>query len=452
MLNQIINVLKNYNEKEQAISLLKTFQKYAHTIEEFNLLAKLFFDFKQYDNCIECAEIILSKATSDEIIYTTSCNMINVYNHANYPEKAMELVNQCLLVNPNDIDLKLDKSYSHFLLNEKDQAESILRELLDTPILSYDYIKKINFNLGTYCFYKDKFQEGLFHFLVHGKEMNTWKNSTLPYKQWQGEDISGKTLIVMAEAGIGDEFINIRFMNNLKELGIKALWYTERKDLAKVFKQNGFDVITNVTSDLFMSDINLTGLFHEDIYWTYSMQLPIHLNLEYKDLWKGSYIKVNPEYDKKFEWLKDVSYLKIGLRWQGNPDYDQDLHRSVPLNELYSVLKDDYISLYSLQRDTGVEMINKSYRIYHNDSYTETWDDTIAFINNLDIVITSCTSIAHLSAAMGKRTIVLVPISSYYTWCHSMEQSPWYGDHVTLLRQEKPRSWTEPIQKLKMVI
>jgi hypothetical protein len=66
----------------------------------------------------------------------------------------------------------------------------------------------------------------------------------------------------------------------------------------------------------------------------------------------------------------------------------------------------------------------------------------------LDLVITSCTSVAHAAAAMGKETIVITPISAYYVWCHTMEQSPWYGEHVKLLRQEKPRSWKEPLNKL----
>jgi len=73
-------------------------------------------------------------------------------------------------------------------------------------------------------------------------------------------------------------------------------------------------------------------------------------------------------------------------------------------------------------------------------------------IHDMDIVITSCTSIGHASAAMGKRTIIITPISAYYTWCHSTAQSPWYGDNLTILRQEKPRSWDEPLVQLKKVL
>jgi hypothetical protein len=46
----------------------------------------------------------------------------------------------------------------------------------------------------------------------------------------------------------------------------------------------------------------------------------------------------------------------------------------------------------------------------------------------------------------------MVPISAYYVWSHSGDKSPWYGDNVTLLRQEKPRCWKAPLEKLKKIL
>jgi len=57
-----------------------------------------------------------------------------------------------------------------------------------------------------------------------------------------------------------------------------------------------------------------------------------------------------------------------------------------------------------------------------------------------------------MAAALGKRTILLSPISSYYTWTHNQPQTPWYGDNLTVLRQVKPRSWKEPIEQLTQLI
>ena len=78
--------------------------------------------------------------------------------------------------------------------------------------------------------------------------------------------------------------------------------------------------------------------------------------------------------------------------------------------------------------------------------------ETAKYINSMDLIITSCTSIAHCAAALGKKTFIFVPISAYYPWCHPTEKSPWYGDNVTLLRQKTPRVWDEPMAELASLL
>ena len=137
----------------------------------------------------------------------------------------------------------------------------------------------------------------------------------------------------------------------------------------------------------------------------------------------------------------------IGIRWQGNPMYDHDLHRSFPLQQVLDVFEGMDVNLYSLQRDHGLEEMTDD--IVDLSSKLLTWEDTLGAMSNMDLVITSCTSIAHASAACGFKTVVMVPISAYYVWSHSTEQSPWYGDNVTLMRQQRPRVWDEPVKQLK---
>ena len=241
-----------------------------------------------------------------------------------------------------------------------------------------------------------------------------------------------------SEAGIGDEFINVRFMNHLKRLNINPIWFTERKDLAKVFNNNHYKTITSLDE---------LGVEDGEIYWCHSMDLPVLLNLKYEDLWNGPYIKATKKSN-----LTLNNKLKIGIRWQGNPDYDNDLHRSVPLKDIWETIKDIDASFYSLQRDDGVEEVYNFPEIYPlHENHLDTFEDTLSVINDLDIIITTCTSIAHAAAAMDKKTFVFSPMSSYYIWCYSKNQpkSPWYGDNVKLLRQKRPRYWNEPLEELR---
>ena len=109
----------------------------------------------------------------------------------------------------------------------------------------------------------------------------------------------------------------------------------------------------------------------------------------------------------------------------------------------------DYISL---QKDDGVEETSDFPNLIDLSNNLESIEDTFALISNLDFVITSCTSIAHMAASQGKKVFVFVPISTYYIWCHPTEKSPWYGDNVFVLRQQKPHSWAEPMQELKNLL
>lgn len=77
------------------------------------------------------------------------------------------------------------------------------------------------------------------------------------------------------------------------------------------------------------------------------------------------------------------------------------------------------------------------------------WTDTAAEIAKCDLVISSCTSIAHCAAAMGVKTWIITPVMPYYLWAMPGDTSPWY-DSVRLFRQEKYSEWDAPFAKLKV--
>jgi tetratricopeptide (TPR) repeat protein len=429
-------------EGSVAFDLIWALARHSDKIEQFDELARTSFELKHYLLATELSEKALGLSRDPKQIYNIQSNLVNSYAHANYPEKALDVISTQEKVIPFDRDRDLKKAYSLFLMGKRDEAEKILRENLVNPYTSSKIKTEINFNLGTYEMYKDNFHEGLYRFLFYGREMGNWNKPKLPYKFWDGCDISGKTLIIMTEAGIGDEFINVRFMNNLKSMGVTPIWLTERGDIANIFRSSGFGVI-NDTKNI---------IDNGSIYWCHSMDLPVLMNLEYKDLWGGSYItpptkSIVPDY-------YNTDKLKVGLRWQGNIHYDNDLHRSLNLSELYEVASSDKAQLYSLQRDEGAEEVYRFDDIIPLHEFSmKTFEDTLFDISNLDLVITSCTSIAHASAAMGKETIVMVPMSAYYVWCNTWgEKSPWYGDNITVLRQVKPRCWKEPLQRLREIL
>lgn len=431
-LEQITEYLYHKNPT-LAIEVLDTFFADSFHFEQYDEIAKIAFKIKKYAEAIKYAEAGHANALTPEKMWVSRCNLINLYNHANQPEKALRLIRANEAVIPDDVDTRLEKAFSLYLMARRDEAEAILRAEISRPDITPEMKLKIEFNLGTYELYRDNFPYGLELFQNRGRQLGYWTGPAIDENFWTGQDITGQDLYILAEAGIGDEIINIRFTKILKERGINPIWVTARKDLSTMFTRCGYQVMLALTVP-------------NGVKWTYSMSLPVSLNLSYEDLWSGPYLTADPTLVSKYKYLEG----KAGIRWQGNPEYDHDLHRSVPLNEILDQIGSN--NLVSLQKDTGLEELQNYPGITDLSSKMTSFEETLAIISNLDYVITTCTSVAHASAALGKRTFVFVPISAYYVWSHSTEQSPWYGDHVTILRQEKPRDWTGPISKLKTLL
>ena len=443
MIEELVISLNSMGETPAAVVLLDALARNSTIFEQFDAVAKSYFKIKEYEKAYINAEKALS-IYSGPAFFEVKYNVLNTANHANQPERAINLIRQLEIISPRDIDLQMEKAFAYFLLNQKDDAEKILREQLENPRNDEKVKTKIRFNLGTYELLKDEFQPGLRKFLLEGRKLDYWKKPVLPFTLWEGEIHKGKTIYVRAEAGIGDEFVNIRFMKHLRDRGMNAIWFTERNDIASIIRRAGFEVVSTI------DNISVK----EDIYWVHSMDLPIYLNLQYEDLWSGPYIAPDKEISNRWnKFFKDFDNKKpkIGIRWKGNPGYEQDLHRSVPLSKILSALPKD-ANIFSIQRDVGLEELKEFPHIVDMSPYLTDFEETLGIIDNLDILVTSCTSVGHAAAAMGKSVAILVPISAYYTWCHSMKQSPWYGDNLTLLKQQKPRVWDEPIKELKEVL
>jgi hypothetical protein len=439
ILTQVIESLVGLNERRQAVDLLETFFKHSNSYEQFDELGSIAFKIKEYKLAAKYEKQALYNSTTNEMLWAARSNLINIYNHCNHPEDALALISVNETINPDDNDTRLSKAFSYYLLDRKKDAEQIIRNELKKNNLKDKTRTALLFNLGTYELYNDNLLYGLECFLIEGKKMGLWKAPKPIGEQWIGQPAEGRDLFIIAEAGIGDEIINVRFINHLKRKGINPIWYTERKDTYEIFMDSGFNATMN-------KDAYKPGML-----WTMSMTIPLYLESTYDTLWEGIYLNAHNDFINKYDWISKLEGKKIGLRWQGNKEYEHDLHRSLPLKELINNIPSNNTYI-SLQRDQGIEELLPEYNIRDMSSSMTTFRDTLAIIHHLDLVITTCTSIAHAAAAMGKQTIVMVPISAYYTWCHSTEKSPWYGSNVTLIRQVKPRDWTEPINKLNNIL
>jgi hypothetical protein len=297
-------------------------------------------------------------------------------------------------------------------------------------------------NLSEHYFRKDDIHTGLQHFLKSG-EIEAYKNKKIPkYEKWDGKIIKGKTIIIDSECGAGDEIIHVRFMKTLEERGMKPIWTTTRKDLQEIFNYNGFETVC----------IYDNPVFPKDACWIYTLALPYYLNLTIEELGQDSYLRPLPKKEKEYSHLNKNENYKIGMFWNSDSGFEQAHFRSLELHDYMSLKFPEKAKLYSLQFQKDNEIISNFK--YNVNTFPDKRDftDTFSIINQMDLIITSCTSIAHIAASLGKEVCVFVPIVEYYIWTSSTGKCMWYGDNVHLFRQKKPRDWSEPIQEFQKFI
>ena len=444
-LSMVITYLEKANKDALASQVLDVFAETARGMEQVNLLAKLYFDVRNLQKAEEFALRVLGMTSTPEESYNARANLAKMYNNVNLPEKSLFYSKLNQAVRPSDPDTQLEMVFSLYLLNKKDDAEKILRNLKAREHeLDERHRDIVSFNLGTYDLEQGKFIEGLTGFMIKGKKLKLWfSHRELPYTFWSGGIYPGKTLVLFAEGGgIGDEMLSVRFMDDLKNLGFKPVFYTSRKDLYNIFNRCGYETIMTLDN------------VPPDALWTYFMQVPIYLDSTVESVKRSKYLFPSDAATQKWAYIKDTPGLKIGVRWQGNAKNERDLHRQVPLDgimkTLHETLDGREVTYYSLQVGDGEDQIAKYPELTDLTAGIHSYDDTLAILQNLDYVITLCTSVLHASAIVGTPTLALIPVSAYFTWVSPSPNntSIWYEDNLRLFRQITPKKWDEPFAEL----
>ncbi len=290
---------------------------------------------------------------------------------------------------------------------------------------------KAAFNRAWYEMRNGNLLEGL-KLLDAGRWEKVFGDPPLPTNKsiYHSENIHGKYLLMCSEGGLGDEIINARFATDFARKGAKVI-LTCDPGLASTFSR-----IEGVSA--VVGHRRTPEIYHD--YWVPAMSAARILEYEYKDLSGEAYLTVDPEYKKKWAEYFNKNYsqnkIKIGLRFYGNPKFEHEQFRRFNPQDLISAVEsvttDPWINLQKEETDLPIK----------------NWEDTLAVIDQLDLIITSCTSVAHASAALGKKTWIIVPILPYYMWSYPSETSAWYKS-VKLYRQEKFQDWSSTFIQIK---
>lgn len=419
---------------DSAKSFLKTASRHSFEVPVLDEIAYLQNEIKDYRECINTLKKCLAAAKSPQENYAIRSNLAKVYNHLNEPYLSLGYSTANMQINQGkDYDTQMEVAFSHYLMGDYATSEMMMRKLADIADLPDNVKGRVLYNLGSYDIEKGLFKQGLRGFIDVGHKINIWKHSETPgIPQWDGTPQPGKTLIVHSEGGIGDEIICVRFLKEVKQLGMNPVWIVGNKQLKEVFERNGFECTTDGSKYSPESTVQCMAMF-----------LPILLNLDKTDLWTGSYLKASEEYIEKWKKILPEG-KKLLCKWSGNPHYEQDLHRSLPIEFIKNLEYDG--TKINIQMEPELDQSD----MFNSRENVKSIEDTLAIIELCDDVVTSCTSIAHMVGAMDKSGIVCPPIASYYVWLGmNGVKSNWYSERLKVFRQTQHRDWSLVFDKVQ---
>lgn len=266
---------------------------------------------------------------------------------------------------------------------------------------------------------------------------------------WDGKaDLAGKTVLIFAEQGIGDTIQFCRFLCELKALGATTLVEEHDFLLPTLETCEWVDQTVKIGDPLppFDYHCSVMSLCHLLKRSTPSLMMPA----------KIPYLGVNreklPDYSINDEasWDAYKGMHKVGIVWAGNPVHRNDPIRSCRLTN-FKALQNDKVKLFSLQKDVrprfwpglGVHDLAEGAEgmgVVDLKDFQSDFNCTAALIARMDLVVAVDTATAHLAAAMGKPTWLLVAQANDWRWGPAGTRTHWYPT-MRVLRQTTLGDW-----------
>ena len=401
-LTNLANTLRRLKVFDQAaVYYSQAVQARPHSAEAYSNLGNILHDIKRTDLAIDAYVKALEIDSKDQrALY----NLGNIFKELNQLDEALEQFNYVLSMAPDSIETRFAK--------------------------------------GMIYLTQGKYKEGFeLYELRWQRESLVTKLRKYEQPLWTGqESLENKTILIYIEQGLGDTIQFSRLIPELAKRGAQVLFEVQ-KPVINLMQQ-----IPGVTKLIPYQDP-----LPDFDYYCPLLSLPAKLGLELERIpLSQGYLKTQPNYvDKWQKILGTKTKPRIGLVCSGNSMHENDQNRSILLFELIPFLPTEfeYVCLQKEMREVDRQMLQKYplFKSYGDD--LETFDDTAALCELMDIVISVDTSVAHLSGALAKKTYLLIPYCPDWRWMLNREDSPWY-DAMKIYRQEYSNQWHTTFVKL----
>ncbi len=352
----------------------------------------------------------------------------------------------------NYLEFKHTKAKYFILKNQITEAIEILKENKDKPRFlitllvlyfnlgkneegikllnqSKDKMKKdpIYYNyLGLRLLYEGDFKDG-WRFYEHrnSKKVDFFKET----KEWSGETIENKNIVVFTEQGLGDAIQFSKYIIPLCKIAKKVTFVT-KDSIKPLFKEE----LENLTIETIESCKN------KKFDLKIALGSLIKFFFEEKFSKNENLIISNKALDLKWKKKIPQNKLNIGISWSGSFNGPNEPYRSIPLQKLEKLFSLD-VNFYCLQNEIWDRDLDyfKTLNLTNCGEYKLT--EIASIIQNLDLVITSDTSLLHLSASLNKQTWGLLSLYPDWRWSEFNKINPY--SNLKIFKQKSFKDWSE---------
>ncbi|AJK47690.1 tetratricopeptide TPR_2 repeat protein [Burkholderia plantarii] len=372
-------------------------------------------------------------------------NLIVSYRARGDLARALDAAAQALALVPDNALARNNASCVYKEAQRWDEAEHCARRALE---LSPDDAT-FRFNLAIIQLVRGNFADG---WLGHEAR---WQGSTelralrptLPAPRWHGEPLAGKTLLVWGEQGMGDLLQLCRTIpllaGRVHREGGRLVWNAFAQMGALLSRSLGEHV------DLYGDELDVERLPAADYHLPigsvpWQLGLPdaaagaavpyLRADAAARDAWRARFAAE----------ARPGERLRVGLAWSGSAGHQRNPFRRIGIERYAAAFAGIAgVSFHSLQPGGEAEVAAAralGLPIVDHSAEWRSFDDTAAYLGALDLVITVCTSIAHLSGALGLASWVLLDVNPHWVWQLERRDSPLYPA-ATLYRQPAFMEW-----------
>ena len=369
-------------------------------------------------------------------IYASSPLLQNTEKQLEYFTKAYELAPEEKIIIRN-----LILTYSR--MKEPGRAFELYEKLKEIGMTNDDY-----FDYAALCIKHKDFKNGFKYYSRRfEKETSPTFYPKIDKKQWNGQTIQNKTLLVHVEQGFGDFIMFSRFIPEMKKYA---------KNVISVCQNELLDLMKESFPDIPFYGVINTNLEKIDFdYHIPLIEIPRIVKLEPDTIpSKSGYLTAGAkrvsEYKKRF--LSNPEYegkLKIAISFEGDKGAKAQ-GRDVGIEYFKPLAKMSNVQLFGVNKqfsDDFYKQLGEEMNIVNLAGTFVDFSDTAAALTNMDLVISSDNVILNLSGALGIKTFGLFNEQYEYRWFDLPESSGWYNS-ITPFVAKKQNDWAEVIERV----